>query len=53
MCNGVRIVFVISRGSNGGDDGGGWKGVYYSIDQEVQGQLIFSIAVQERTSSSR
>jgi uncharacterized protein (TIGR03435 family) len=44
--SGIRIVLVISRGGHGGDDGGGWKGVYYSIDQEVQGRLIPSITVQ-------
>jgi uncharacterized protein (TIGR03435 family) len=42
---GMRIVLVISRGDRG-DNGVGWKGVYYSIDQEVQGRLIPSITVQ-------
>ena len=44
--NGLRIVLVISRDGHGGDDGGGWKGVYYSIDQGVQGRPIPSITVQ-------
>jgi uncharacterized protein (TIGR03435 family) len=44
--NGLRIVLVISRDGHGGDDGGGWKGVYYSNDQGVQGRLIPSITMQ-------
>jgi uncharacterized protein (TIGR03435 family) len=43
--NGKRIVLMISREGHG-DNESGWKGVFYSIDQEVQGRLIPSITVQ-------
>jgi hypothetical protein len=43
--NGMRIVLMISRDGHG-DNEIDWKGVFYSIDQEVQGRLIPSIAIQ-------
>jgi uncharacterized protein (TIGR03435 family) len=46
MGKGLRIVLVIFKSGHGGDEGGSWKGVYYSIDQEEHGRLIPSITAQ-------